>query len=74
MAPGIYGADIDQLRTLSRSLAKSGSSLKNIRVLEDGGLKLAAAPLDESGQLTVRDLEAGERPGSVVRALLSVPA
>lgn len=30
MAPGIYGADIDQLRTLSRSLAKSGSSLRSV--------------------------------------------
>lgn len=30
MAPGIYGADIDQLRTLSRSLAQSGSSLKGV--------------------------------------------
>jgi hypothetical protein len=30
LAPGIYGADIDELRTLSRSLAQSGSSLKRV--------------------------------------------
>ena len=52
----------------------SDPSVANIKVLEDGSIKLAAAPLDESGQLTVRDLGTGEQPGSVVRALLSVPA
>jgi hypothetical protein len=46
----------------------------NIKVLEDGSIQLAAAPLDESGQLTVRDLRDGEQPGTVVRALLSAPA
>jgi len=30
MAPGIYGADINELRTLSKSLAKSGSGLKSV--------------------------------------------
>jgi hypothetical protein len=49
-------------------------SVANIKVLEDGSLQLAASPLDDSGQLTVRDLHAGEQPGAVVRALLSVPA
>jgi hypothetical protein len=49
-------------------------SVANIKVLEDGSLKLAAAPLDPSGQLTVRDLDSGEEPGEVIRALLSVPA
>jgi hypothetical protein len=46
----------------------------NIKVLEDGSIQLAAAPLDDSGQLTVRDLHDGEQPGTVVRALLSAPA
>ena len=45
----------------------------NVKVLEDGVLRLASAPLDESGQLTVRDLQAAERPGAVVRSLLSGP-
>lgn len=46
----------------------------NIKVLENGTMKLAAAPLDESGQLTVRDLEPGAQPGATIRTLLSVPA
>lgn len=49
-------------------------AIANIKVLENGVLQLAAAPLDDSGQLTVRDLAAGEQPGAAVRALLSVPA
>lgn len=49
-------------------------AIANIKVLENGVLQLAAAPLDDSGQLTVRDLAAGEKPGAAVRALLSVPA
>jgi hypothetical protein len=48
--------------------------IANIRVLEDGMLSLASAPVDASGQLTVRDLQAAERPGSVVRSLLAGPA
>ncbi|MDV8146681.1 hypothetical protein [Arthrobacter sp. B10-11] len=48
--------------------------IANIKVLENGVLQLAAAPHDDSGQLTVRDLAAGEQPGAAVRALLSVPA
>lgn len=54
--------------------ASSDPAVANIKVLDDGSIKLAAAPLDDSGQLTVRDPGAGEQPGSVVRALLSVPA
>jgi hypothetical protein len=46
----------------------------NIKVAADGVLQLASAPLDASGQLTVRELAADELPGSVVRALLSVPS
>ncbi|CAN7437632.1 hypothetical protein LJR078_002916 [Arthrobacter sp. LjRoot78] len=49
-------------------------AIANIKVLENGVLQLAAPPLDDSGQLTVRDLAAGEQPGAAVRALLSVPA
>lgn len=49
-------------------------SVANIKVLDDGSLKLAAAPLDATGQLTVRDLLEEEQPGSAVRAALSVPA
>lgn len=49
-------------------------TVANIKVLDDGALELAAAPLDDSGQLTVRDLVTGEQPGAVVRALLSLPA
>jgi len=30
MAPGFYGADINQLRTLSKSLGQSGTRLKNV--------------------------------------------
>lgn len=52
----------------------SDPAVANIKVLDDGSIKLAAAPVDDSGQLTVRDLGTGEQPGSVVRALLSVPA
>ena len=49
-------------------------SVANIQVSEDGRLQLASAPLDATGQLTVRDLHQSEQPGSVVRSLLSVPA
>lgn len=49
-------------------------SVANIKVLDDGSLKLAAAPLDPAGQLTVRGLNETELPGSAVRAALSVPA
>ena len=30
MAPGLYGADIEQLRTLSKSLGQAGTRLKNV--------------------------------------------
>jgi hypothetical protein len=49
-------------------------SVANIKVLDDGTMKLASPPLDERGQLKVRDLGPAEEPGSVIRALLSVPA
>jgi hypothetical protein len=52
----------------------SEPAVANIKVLDGGQLQLASAPLDATGQLTVRDLDATEQPGSVVRALLSVPA
>ncbi len=52
----------------------SAPAVANIKVFGDGSIKVASAPLDEHGQLTVRDLAAGEQPGSVVRALLSVSA
>jgi hypothetical protein len=52
----------------------SEPAVANIKVLDGGSLQLASAPLDATGQLTVRDLDATEQPGSVVRALLSVPA
>lgn len=46
----------------------------NVKVLNDGVMKLASAPLDESGQLTVRDLQPTEQPGHVVRSLLEAQA
>lgn len=60
--------------TSRRYDAGAEPSVANIRVLGDGSLQLAAAPLDGSGQLTVRDLAAGARPGAAVRTLLSGPA
>ncbi|WP_461187311.1 hypothetical protein [Arthrobacter sp. Z4-13] len=42
----------------------------NIKVLAGGPLQLASAPLDEDGKLGVRELDAAEEPGQVVRALL----
>lgn len=42
----------------------------NIKVTDDGPLQLASAPLDKDGQLVVRELDAAEEPGQVVRALL----
>jgi len=42
----------------------------NIKVTDGGPLQLASAPLDENGQLGVRDLDATEQPGRVVRTLL----
>jgi hypothetical protein len=42
----------------------------NIKVLEAGSLQLASAPLDENGQLRVRDLDGEEQPGLTVRRLL----
>jgi hypothetical protein len=105
MAPGIYGADIEQLRALSKSLGQSGTRLRNVESSvnslvqsatwkRDDGARFrnertstlrpmlnrtseslqASAPLDESGQLTVRDLREGGQPGPVVRALLPAPA
>ncbi|MGF9646860.1 hypothetical protein AAIH32_02745 [Pseudarthrobacter oxydans] len=52
----------------------SAPAVANIKMLKDGSIKLAAAPLDATGQLTVRDLGAGEQPGAAVRALLAVSA
>ncbi|MFC9332623.1 hypothetical protein [Arthrobacter sp. NPDC057009] len=43
----------------------------NIKVSEAGSLQLASAPLDENGQLRVRDLDGGEQPGHVIRTLLA---
>ncbi|UEL27506.1 hypothetical protein [Pseudarthrobacter sp. L1SW] len=48
--------------------------IANIKVLEDGTLQLASAPLDEDGQLRVRDLDEAQQPGLAVRALLAAPA
>ncbi|HEU4666326.1 MAG TPA: hypothetical protein VFS79_01580 [Arthrobacter sp.] len=48
--------------------------IANIKVLEDGALQLASAPLDEDGQLGVRDLDEAGQPGLAVRALLAAPA
>jgi hypothetical protein len=48
----------------------ANSVVANIKVLEAGPLQLASAPLDEDGQLGVRELDAAEEPGQVVRALL----
>lgn len=62
------------LVTSRRYDGEAGPSVANIKVLDDGALKLASAPLDATGQLTVRDLRETEQPGSVVRSLLSVPA
>lgn len=42
----------------------------NIKVTQDGPLELASAPLDEDGQLGVRELDAAEQPCLVVRTLL----
>ncbi|WP_457963065.1 hypothetical protein M1E17_16490 [Arthrobacter sp. D1-29] len=43
----------------------------NIKVRDAGSLQLASAPLDDDGQLGVRDLAAGEQPGLTVRTLLA---
>ncbi|UZX04059.1 hypothetical protein F8G81_16700 [Arthrobacter sp. CDRTa11] len=48
--------------------------IANIKVLDAGALQLASAPLDEDGQLGVRDLAADEKPGATVRTLLSAAA
>jgi hypothetical protein len=42
MAPGMYGADINELRTLSASMAKSGSSLKSVESTVNSLLQSAA--------------------------------
>lgn len=42
MAPGMYGADINELRTLSASLAKSGSSLKSVEATVNSLMQSAA--------------------------------
>jgi hypothetical protein len=42
MAPGMYGADINELRTLSTSLAKSGSSLKSVESTVNSLMQSAA--------------------------------
>ena len=60
--------------TSRRDDGGSEPSVANIKVLDGGSLQLASAPLDATGQLTARNLDATEQPGSVVRALLSVPA
>jgi len=59
--------------TSRRDDGGSEPSVANIK-LDGGSLQLASAPLDATGQLTARNLDATEQPGSVVRALLSVPA
>lgn len=46
-------------------------TIANIKVLEAGSLQLASAPLDENGQLRVRDLQDGEQPGLTVRRLFA---
>ena len=43
----------------------------NIKVPDAGSLQLASGPLDENGQLRIRDLQAGEQPGLTVRCLLA---
>jgi hypothetical protein len=43
----------------------------NIKIPEAGPLQLASAPLDEDGQLGVRELNPTEQPGLVVSALLA---
>ena len=60
--------------TSRRDDGGSEPSVANIKVLDGGSLQLASAPLDATGQLTARNLDATEQPGSAVRALLSVPA
>ncbi|PNI10257.1 hypothetical protein CXX84_01940 [Arthrobacter sp. AFG7.2] len=42
MAPGIYGADINELRKLSRSFAESGTSLKSVGLTVDSLVRSAA--------------------------------
>lgn len=46
----------------------------NIKIIDAGTLQLASAPLDEDGQLGIRDLAAGEQPGLTVRNLLAAAA
>lgn len=48
--------------------------IANIKVLNAGALQLASAPVDEDGQLGVRDLAADEQPGATVRTLLAAAA
>ena len=42
MAPGIYGADINELRKLSRSFAESGTSLQSVGLTVDSLVRSAA--------------------------------
>lgn len=44
----------------------------NLKAQKSGSFQLAAPPLDDQGQLSVRDLATSERPGRVVRETLAV--
>lgn len=72
-AVGSFGASAG-IVTSRRYRADGSVVVANIKVLDDGSRQLASLPLDTDGQLTVRPLAADERPGRLVRALLSDPA
>lgn len=68
------GPSAGTIVTSRRYEAGKEPTVANIKVAADGGRQLAAEPLDATGQLTVRNLTADEKAGSVVRALLAGPA
>jgi hypothetical protein len=67
-ALGNEGGGIVSTRRYSADMPNA--MVANIKVTQDGPLELASAPLDEDGQLGVRELDTAEQPGLVVRTLL----
>lgn len=57
--------------TSRRYRAATDPIVANLKTRRDGTFQLAAAPLDDQGQLSVRDLASSERPGRVVREVLA---
>lgn len=71
-AAASMAAALEGMLTSRRYRGDADPVVANLKVQRDGTFQLAAAPLDDRGQLSVRDLASSERPGFVVRGLLSV--